>query len=165
MLGFGLRQALVHPLTVVVHLLAMVVIGLAAGALTETLITGQAQLGASSLASMIGAQQLGPQIALGTIGVVGGLLLARVTRRLDLTRRAEQWGALRAMGWASRQVVRAQRAEGLAIGIPALLITAGIAVAAALMLHTTALSVTVAVVTVLVSALLTFGIRTRGDAR
>jgi hypothetical protein len=163
--GFGIRQVGVHPLTAIVQLLAIIVIALAAGSISEAMHTGQVAIGASNLALLVGAQQLGPQLALGAIGIIGGVLLARITRRTDLARRAEQWEALRAMGWTGRQIARAQRAEGLAITIPALLVIAAAATLMMLFLEIARISAAVALAAAALSALITFGFRPAGGTR
>ncbi|MFE6736876.1 hypothetical protein [Microbacterium sp. NPDC057650] len=163
--GFGIRQLGVHPLTAVVQLVAIVVIGLAAGAVAESARTGQSAIGLSSLAVLVAAQQLGPQLVLGGIGVIGGVLLARITRRTDLARRAEQWEALRAMGWTGRQIARAQRAEGLAIALPALLVVAVIVTTAITFLEVAWYSAAIALAAGALSALVTFAFRPRGASR
>ncbi|UJP10465.1 hypothetical protein L2X99_01840 [Microbacterium sp. KUDC0406] len=163
--GFGVRQVGVHPFTAVVQLLATIVIGLAAGTLAESVRTAQSAIGASGLAVLIGAQQLGPQLALGVIGVIGGIMLARITRRTDLARRAEQWRALRAMGWTGRQIARAQRAEGLAIALPAMLGIAALAALTVVLLDVAWVSAVVALAAAALSAFITFGFRHGGGSR
>lgn len=124
--AFGARQAIVHPFTTVVHVLAIAIVGLSAAALTAAMLAGRDEAGASSLALLAIGQQLWPQIVLGLAGIVGGILLARLTRRLDLARRAEQWATLRAAGWTSGQLATAQRIEGITVVIPGLALTAGL---------------------------------------
>lgn len=164
--GFGVRQAFVHPLTTTVHVLAIVIVGLAATALAVAVIEGRDAAGASSLALLTLARQLVPQVALGLAGVAGGILLARLTRRLDLARRADQWATLRAAGWTSAQLTTAQRAEGVAIVVPALVLTSALAWSGALWLDLSPvwLLVTIGVVAGLLTALTAFSTRRKGTA-
>ncbi|MGM7699648.1 hypothetical protein [Microbacterium sp. A84] len=164
--SFGLRQALIHPVTSIVHASAIVIVGLAAAALTQAIQESREAAGASSLSQLVATQMLIPQLILGAVGIVGGVLLARLVRRLDLARRSEQWATLRAAGWTSGQVARAQRAEGMAIVGPALILTGAAAAAGALLIGWTDpwLHVALALAAGALSALLSFMTRTRGTA-
>ncbi|WP_435746473.1 hypothetical protein [Microbacterium sp. PMB16] len=161
---FGLRQAWIHPLTSTVHLLAIVIVGVAAAALVETVVAGRMFSGESRLAFLAGAQQILPQTALGVVGVVGGVLLARITRRMDLARRSQQWSILRAAGWTRRQISHAQRTEGLAIVVPALVVLAAVVVSAAFSLGWGGWvsPLLIALAAGVASALFTFAARMRG---
>ncbi|GAA2933331.1 hypothetical protein GCM10010458_15730 [Microbacterium luteolum] len=162
--GFGVRQALVHAPTSLVHLFAVIVVGVAAAAVAETMMSGRLHAGQSSLALLSSAQQVLPQAVLGVIGIVGGLLLARVARRVDLERRAEQWSLLRAAGWTGSQIAMAQRVEGVTIGVPALIATGAIAVLASILLGWSSgiVPVLTALVAGAASAMLALAIRIRG---
>lgn len=162
--AFGARQAFAHPLTTVVHILAITIVGLSAAALTAALFTGRTEAGASSLALLAIGQQLWPQIALGLAGIIGGILLARLTRRLDLARRSEQWATLRAAGWTSGQLASAQRIEGITVVIPGLALTAGLAWLGAqqLTLAPGWLYVAVGTAAGLVTGIIAFSTRRRG---
>ncbi|MFT4052536.1 MAG: hypothetical protein QM677_09845, partial [Microbacterium sp.] len=161
--GFGARQALVHPFTTGVHALSLIIVGLAAAALVAAVSSGRADAGRSSLAEVITGGQALPQAALGASGILGGILLARLTRRLDLTRRARQWDALRAAGWTTRQLALAQRVEGAVIVVPVLVVTG---VLAALGAHAVGAAPAltyagIAVAAATVTALVAFSARTR----
>lgn len=162
-IGFGLRQALMHPMTSIVHAVSIVIVGGAAAALVQAVLTSRTAAGESGIAQLVGVQLLVPQIALGVVGVVGGLLLARLVRRLDLERRSDQWGLLRAAGWTGGQVATAQRAEGMMIVLPALLLTGVLVVAATMWLGAWSLwPPAVGVAAAAFSALLSFTARSRG---
>ncbi|HWI30697.1 MAG TPA: hypothetical protein VNT50_04350 [Microbacterium sp.] len=120
--GFGARQALVHPLTTLVHGLSIVIVGLSSTGLVAVVLSARADAGDSSLAALVSNSQLLPQVLLGGVGIAGGILLARLTRRLDLERRAAQWETLRAAGWSSGELARAQRAESLVIVVPSIVV-------------------------------------------
>ncbi|WP_217181933.1 hypothetical protein [Streptomyces sp. AC495_CC817] len=162
--GFGLRQAAVHPLTSLVHIAAIVIVGVASAALAETLISGRTLAGTTGLALLVNTQLLLPQLALGAVGVVGGLLLSRLIRRLDLERRAEQWAVLRAAGWTARQLAAAQFAEGILIVAPALALSAAAALGAGVLLGWAGgpAPVLAALAAGVVSASITFITRRRG---
>lgn len=125
--AFGARQALIHPMTTLTHVVAILIIGLAGAGLVAAIVSGRDGAGESSLAPLVSDSQFVPQVLLGGVGIAGGILLARLTRRLDLARRTEQWSTLRAAGWTSRELARAQRVEGLAIMLPALAVTGAVA--------------------------------------
>jgi len=164
--AFGARQAVIHPLTTLVHVLAIVIVGLSAAGLAAATLAGREGAGVSSLALLAIAQQLGPQLALGAAGVVGGILLARLTRGLDLARRADQWATLRAAGWTSGQLATAQRVEGVTVALPGLALTAGLAWFGAqwLELASVWLYLVVAVGAGLATALVAFSTRRKGSA-
>ncbi len=162
--GFGARQVLVHPVTSLTHVLAIVIVGLSTAALAAALLAGRAAAGRSSLAELVTDAQLVPQLALGGTGIVAGVLLARLTRRLDLTRRAEQWAVLRAAGWTSGQLGAAQRSEGLTLALPACALTAVLTWfgASGLDLDAPALYMGAALAAALVAALIVFSTRRKG---
>jgi hypothetical protein len=118
--AFGIRQSLVHRLTSATHVLSILIVSLSAVALVSVLTSSRAQAGESLLAGFLGTQQLVPQLALGCAGLVAGLVLARLGRRLDLQLRATQWATLRAAGWTTTNITLAQRVEGLTVVVPAL---------------------------------------------
>ena len=62
------------------------------------------------------------------VTLAAGVTLAVVSRRFGVGRRREQWAAIRAMGWTSQDVVRAQLAELAVSAIPGAVL--GVVVAA-----------------------------------
>lgn len=163
--AFGMRQALVHPLTSLVHLLSIVLVGLSAAALSAAAANGWEAAGTSNLALLALGRHLAPQLALGVVGMLCGILLARLARRIDLARRSPQWELLRAAGWAGGQLVTAQRMEGVAIVVPALVITAGLVCFGALRLDLLPawIAGSIAVAAGLATALLTFSAGWKGS--
>lgn len=129
--GFGARQVRVHALTAVLNGVAVLVVGLAAAGLLAAVLTGRTEAGRSALALLTLGRLLAPQLALGIAGIVCGVLLARLMRRIDLARRAEQWALLRAAGWTAGQLARAQRTEAATVAAPALVVAAVVAAAGA----------------------------------
>jgi hypothetical protein len=59
---------------------------------------------------------------LGAVGVVAGIALVVLVRRIDLRRRAAQWQTLHAAGWTSGQLAVAQRVEGAVVVAPAVIL-------------------------------------------
>ncbi|MEQ6896295.1 hypothetical protein [Microbacterium sp. KR10-403] len=162
--GFGARQARIHPLSSVAHTVAIVVVGVACAGLVAVALTARTEAGDSLLAGLTWVRMLWPKLALGIAGVGGGLLLARLVRRIDLDRRAGQWRVLRAAGWTAGQLAAAQRAEGTVVALPAIVLAALAAWggAVALGVEPTWLSAVIAAGAGLVCALLTFTARGRG---
>ncbi|WP_165314427.1 hypothetical protein [Agromyces protaetiae] len=122
--AFGARQVPAHPLSTVVHVLAIVIVGITGAALVSVVLTGQAEAGRSGLALLTVGRLVAPQAALGAAGLGAGILLAFLTRRIDLANRADQWATLRAAGWTSGQLARSQRVEGVVIAAPATAVAA-----------------------------------------
>jgi hypothetical protein len=83
---------------------------------------GREQSGSSILAGLLADALLVPQLALGAVGVVAGIALVVLVRRIDLSRRATQWQTLHAAGWTSGQVALAQRVEGAIVVAPAVVL-------------------------------------------
>ncbi|MBD3941871.1 hypothetical protein IF188_09210 [Microbacterium sp. NEAU-LLC] len=163
--GFGARQALVHPLASITHVLAILIVGLSAAGLVAALLAGREGAGESSLALLTIARQLWPQVLLGAAGVVSGILLARLTRRLDLARRSEQWATLRATGWTTRQLATAQRVEGLVVSLPAIALTGALAWFGAEWLELAPrLYAGIAVIAAVLTALISHTVRRKGTA-
>jgi hypothetical protein len=119
--AFGARQVVLHPLASTLHLAGILLVGLSGGALAAGLLRGREGSGRSILARLLSDTLLVPQIALGVVGVVAGIALVVLVRRIDLRRRARQWQTLHAAGWTSGQLALAQRVEGLLVVVPAIL--------------------------------------------
>ena len=121
--AFGARQVLLHPLASTLHFAGILLVGLAGGGLAAGLLRGREGSGRSVLARLLSDTLLVPQLALGAVGVVAGIALVVLVRRIDLKRRATQWQTLHAAGWTSGQLALAQRVEGLLVVGPAVLAT------------------------------------------
>lgn len=126
-LRFAVRQLGVHRINVIVQLLATVVVGVAASAVTVTVLEGRAAAGGSALGVFAVDQALWAQLGLALVALVAGVVLAVIARRIDLGRRQDQWATMRAMGWSTGQVRSVQITEGLIIGIPAIAIAGALA--------------------------------------
>lgn len=163
--AFGVRQVFIHPLTSIAHLIAMIIVGLGAAGLAAAVLTGRAEAGESSLALLATGRQLWPQLALGATGVAGGLMLAHLVRRIDLSRRADQWAAARAVGWTSGQLATAQHVEGIAVAAPAALIVAALAWLGSILLELdqAAWYVAIALTATILTALVAFSARRKGS--
>ena len=156
---FGIRQTRIHLFTTVVLLIANLIVAVSAAALVELFLSGRRAAGASLLAQFTTAQSAAPQIVLGVIGLVAGIALALLMRRMDLMRRAPQWRAMRAMGWTTPDLRAVQRVEALGGSIPALILAILVCGGGAILLHVTPLwlfTLIGAVASVLASAVITF---------
>jgi hypothetical protein len=134
---FGLRQLRIHALTAVTLLAATLVVAVSAAGLVDVFLAGRSAAGVSLLARFTTGQAALPQIILGLTGLTAGIILAVLTRRIDLARRAPQWQAMRAMGWTSVMIARSQRAESLALAVPAIVISAATSLLGAIAVHAT----------------------------
>jgi len=123
---FGARQSRIHLLTTMTHLLAILVVALSAAALTSVFLQGQTAAGNSLLAQFTIGQSVLPQLVLGLTGVVAGVILSVIGRRVDLARRSQQWAVMRTMGWGVRDIRSAQRAESITIVVPAVVLAGAI---------------------------------------
>jgi hypothetical protein len=145
---FGLRQLRIHALTAATLLVATLVVALSAAGLVEVFLTGRTAAGASLLAQFTTGQAALPQIILGLTGLAAGVILAILTRRIDLARRTPQWQAMRAMGWSSAALARSQRAESVALAVPAILLSTAITYIGAIAVHAGAVPVLAAAGTI-----------------
>jgi ABC-type antimicrobial peptide transport system permease subunit len=57
-------------------------------------------------------------VGLGLIGLMAGIILAVIARRIHLGRRRGQWATMQAMGFSPGQLRMVQAAEVLLIGVP-----------------------------------------------
>lgn len=121
--AFGVRQGRIHSLTSSTHFLAILIVALSAAGLASVFLQGRANAGSSLLGQFAVGQATLSQIALGLTGVIAGLILAVLGRRVDLARRSTQWAVMRAMGWTSGQLKLAQRTEAVTIVVPAVLVS------------------------------------------
>lgn len=117
--AFGVRQSVVHRLTSSTHILATVIVAISAAMLAIVFFEGRAAAGTSLIGEFTTAQALLPQMVLGLTGIAAGVVLAVIGRRVDLDRRANQWEAMRAMGWTHRELNVAWKSEAAAVGVPA----------------------------------------------
>jgi hypothetical protein len=115
---FSVKQLMVNWSGAIAQLLATVVVALASAAVTVTVLEGQWEAGASALADFVSNQALGSQVGLGLIGLMAGIILAVIARRIHLGRRRGQWATMQAMGFSPGQLRMVQAAEVLLIGVP-----------------------------------------------
>ena len=120
--SFGVGQTRIHLLTTTILLLANLIVAASAAGLVELFLAGRRTAGASLIAQFTTAQATLPQVILGVTGLVAGIVLAVLMRRIDLARRAPQWQTMRAMGWTAPELRRAQRAESISGALPALVL-------------------------------------------
>lgn len=124
--GFGIGQAGLHLGHAITVLIAIVLIGLASAGAWIVVEQGVAAAGRTLLATASTAQSIGVQALLAAIGIVAGVVLVVLARRLDARVRAGQWRALGAMGWTSRRVWAARAVELVTVAVPAIAIAAAL---------------------------------------
>ncbi|QUW19833.1 hypothetical protein [Agrococcus sp. Marseille-Q4369] len=124
--GFGIGQASLHPGHAITVALAIALIGLATAGAWLVVEQGIAAAGATLLANAATLQSIGVQALLAAIGVVSGVVLVVLARRLDARVRAGQWRALGAMGWSSRRIWAARAVELVTVAVPAIAIAAAL---------------------------------------
>lgn len=122
--GFGIGQARLHVGHALTVLIALVLIGLASAGAWTVVQQGIVAAGATELAEASSAQALIVQALLAAIGIVSGVVLVVLARRLDARLRAGQWRALDAMGWGSIRIWLARAVELITVGVPAIAIAA-----------------------------------------
>jgi hypothetical protein len=93
-------------------------------------IQGRELAGPSLLGAAASARAWVPQGILAAATLVAGITLAVLSRRMSGERRREQWAAIRAMGWAGRDVIRGHLSELAFSAIPGLVV--GVALAASI---------------------------------
>lgn len=152
---FGLRQIWINLTTSITQIVAVLIVAVSGAGLAEVFLDGRRRAGASLLAQFITGQAALFQLILAAVALGAGILLAVLARRIDLARRSAQWTAMRAMGWTTADLRRAQRSESLAVAIPAVLIASAATWAGAHAIGTPALVslVTVGAAAALLAAL------------
>jgi hypothetical protein len=78
--------------------------------------------GPSELAALATARTWVPQGLLAAVSLGSGVALAVLSRRMGVERHAEQWTAIRAMGWTRRDVARAHVAELAVSAVPGVIL-------------------------------------------
>ena len=125
--GFGIGQARLHLGHALTVLVSLTLIGLATAGAYTVVLQGVAAAGQTDLGDASSAQAVIVQAALAVIGIVSGVVLVILARRLDARLRAGQWRALHAMGWSPRRIWRARATELVTVGIPAIVVAAAAA--------------------------------------
>lgn len=120
--AFGTRLARTNLAGTIALSLAVLLIVLAAAIVVTLAVQGLQLGGPSELAALAAARAWIPQGVLVAVTLAAGVMLAVVSRRFGVGRRREQWAAIRAMGWTTRDVVRAQLAELTVGAIPGALL-------------------------------------------
>ncbi len=128
--AFGLRQARVNSANSASLALAMLFIVIGVSVAVTLIVQARAIAGPSELAALAAARAWVPQGLLVAVSLGSGVALAVLSRRMGIDRRAEQWTAIRAMGWTNRDVVRAHLAELAVSAVPGVIL--GLALSAAL---------------------------------
>lgn len=118
---FGANQSRIHLLTSSTHFIAVLIVAASAASIAHALLQGRANAGNSLLSQFTIGQSALPQLMLGAIGIAAGVAISVIGRRQDLERRREQWHILRAMGWTTPHLQRAQRIEATTVVVPAVI--------------------------------------------
>jgi hypothetical protein len=128
--AFGIRQARVNSANSASLALAMLFIVLAVAVAVTLIVQAREIAGPSELAALAAARAWVPQGLLAAVSLASGVALAVLSRRMGVDRQAEQWAAIRAMGWTGREVARAHVAELAVSAVPGVIL--GLVLAAAL---------------------------------
>ncbi|KQQ94623.1 hypothetical protein ASF62_11180 [Leifsonia sp. Leaf325] len=122
LVGFGLRLVRGDVGSAIGNAAAVLVVMATTACFVLSLGLGQTGAGTSLVAQFGTAQALAPQLALGVVGVVAGVLLTFLVRTQALHRRRRSRAVLRELGWVGSDIRRAERSEVLVIGLPAALL-------------------------------------------
>ena len=120
--AFGVRQARVNSANSASLALAMLFIVLAVAVAVTLIVQARAIAGPSELAALASARTWVPQGLLAAVSLASGVALAVLSRRMGVDRHAQQWAAIRAMGWTSRDVARAHVAELAVSAVPGVIL-------------------------------------------
>jgi len=128
--AFGVRRARTQVAGSLSLALALVLVTVAVAIGTAVFVQGRALAGPSALGAVASARAWLPQGVLAAVGLMSGIVLAVLSRRMTLGRDRDQWTALTAMGWGRGELIRAQGAELAFSAVPGLLV--GLAISAAI---------------------------------
>ena len=108
--------------------LALLLLTVSAAVAATVFVQGRQLAGPTLLGAVASARGWLPQGVLAAVCLAAGVVLAVIARRMGTSLRRQQWAAVRAMGWSTAQVTRAQLAElafsavpGAALGVLAAL--------------------------------------------
>lgn len=121
-IAFGARQSRAHLVHSVTLGLAVLLITLAIATGVTVFIQGRDIAGPSLLGAVASARGWVPQGVLAAVTLAAGITLAVLSRRMSAERRKEQWAAIRAMGWAGRDVIRGHLSELAFSAVPGLIV-------------------------------------------
>jgi hypothetical protein len=102
--------------------LAMLFIVVAVAVAVTLVVQAREIAGPSELAALAAARAWVPQGLLAAVSLASGVALAVLSRRMGVDRQAEQWAAIRAMGWTSGEVARAHVAELAVSAVPGVIL-------------------------------------------
>jgi hypothetical protein len=126
-ISFGARLARTGPAHSISLALAVLLITVSIALAAAVFVQGRQLAGPTLLGAVASARGWLPQGVLAAASLAAGISLAVLSRRMGLERRREQWRAIRAMGWSTAEVTRAQAAELAFSAVPGAL--AGVALA------------------------------------
>ena len=130
-LSFGARQARTSLANAVTLGLALTVVTTSVAVAVTVFVQGTDLAGPSSLGAVASGRSRIPQGVLAGASLAAGIVLAVLSRRMNLLRRREQWAGIRAMGWRSVDVRRAHFAELAVSAVPGLLVGVVLSIAIA----------------------------------
>ncbi len=133
-LSFGVRQARTSLGSSATLGLALVVVTVSVAVAVTVFVQGRTLAGPSALGEVASGRAWIPQGALAAASLAAGIVLAVLSRRMNLVRRREQWAGIRAMGWRGADVTRAHMAELAVSAVPGLVV--GIAISIAISVST-----------------------------
>ncbi|MEL4317914.1 hypothetical protein WJX64_02755 [Leifsonia sp. YIM 134122] len=122
LVAFGLRLVRGDAGNAIGNAAAVLIVMATTACFVLSLGLGQAEAGTSLIAQYGTAQALAPQLALGVVGVIAGVLLTILARAQALHRRRRSRAVLRELGWVGSDIRRAERSEVLVVGLPAALL-------------------------------------------
>lgn len=130
-LSFGARLARTDLPNSIALALAVLLITVSVAVAATVFVQGRQLAGPTLLGALASARGWLPQGVLAGVSLAAGVVLAVLSRRMGLERRREQWSAVRAMGWSTAEVTRAQLAELATSAVPGALAGVGLAGAVA----------------------------------
>ena len=120
--SFGVRQARTSVANSVTLGLAMAVVTTSVAVAAIVFVQGTDLAGPSSLGEVASVRSRIPQGVLAGASLVAGIVLAVLSRRMNLARRRAQWAGIRAMGWRTADVRWAHVAELAVSATPGLFV-------------------------------------------
>ncbi|MBX3098246.1 MAG: hypothetical protein KF761_01580 [Salinibacterium sp.] len=125
-LTFGAIQARTSLTTSVTLALALAVITTSVAIAVTVFVQGGELAGPTSLGAVASGRARIPQAVLAGASLAAGILLAVLSRRMNLVRRRAQWAGIRAMGWSRGEVRGAHVAELAVSAVPGFVVGLGL---------------------------------------
>jgi hypothetical protein len=126
-IAFGRRLASTQVANSVSLGLAMMLVTIAVAIGATVFVQGRELAGPSAIGAVASARAWLPQGLLAAATLAAGITLAVLSRRMGVERKRDQWAAIRAMGWTTRDVTRAHLAELAFSAVPGIVVGVGLA--------------------------------------